>query len=201
MLESQSADNIFTFVLERLTADNLKVEFNNMKFVFPTKINEPDLMKFKIPSKAELRDIIQGDRTMYDERIKERLSCKICLKYDVLLLGGLPLAKPFQCLHYFHQKYIANWKEFSLTNKNRPGYLNISFFCSSKLSIQYTDLYDYDWNLNGTVTRLNKNRRFQTGVDNNIASTRSSLSISNPNQIRDDQDNRLKLYKTMHEEK
>ena len=71
----------------------------------------------------------------------------------------------------------------------------------SKLSIQYTDLYDYDWSLDGTMTRLNKNRRFQTGVDNNIDSTRSSLSISNPNQIRDDQDNRLKLYKTMHEEK
>ena len=127
MLESQSADDIFTFVLKRLTVDNLKVEFNNMKFVFSTKPNEPDLMKLKIHSKAELRGIIQGDRTMYDERIKERLSCKICLKYDVLLLGGLPLAKPFQCLHYFHPKCIANWKEFGLTNKNRPGHLNIFF--------------------------------------------------------------------------
>ena len=53
------------------------------------------------------------------------------------------------------------------------------------------------------MTRSNKNKSFQTGVDNNKASTRLSLSdsnISNPNQIRDDQDNRLKVYNTMHDE-
>ena len=202
-LESQHADDIFTFVLERLTKDNLQVVYENTKFIFTAKVNELDLIKLKIPSNAELSGIFQGDRTMYDERIKDRLSCKICLKYDVPLLGGLPLSKPFQCLHYFHSQCITNWKEFGLTSGECRGHLNICFYCRSELSSQYTDLYDYDWNLDGTVTRSNNNKRFPSVVDNNKASTRLSLSdsnITNPNQIRDDQDDRLKVYKTMHEE-
>ena len=194
MLESQHADDIFTFVLERLTKDNLQVVYENTKFIFTAKVNELDLIKLKIPSNAELSGIFQGDRTMYDERIKDRLSCKICLKYDVPLLGGLPLSKPFQCLHYFHSQCITNWKEFGLTSGECRGHLNICFYCRSELSSQYTDLYDYDWNLDGTVTRSNNNKRFPSVVDNNKASTRLSLSdsnITNPNQIRDDQDDYL----------
>ena len=66
-----------------MNLDNLKLEFDNVKFVFPAKLNELDLMKLKIPFECEMCGIIAGDRTMYDAIIKERLFCKICIKYDV----------------------------------------------------------------------------------------------------------------------
>ena len=62
---------------------------------------------------------------MYDERTKERLSCNICLKHDVPLLGDIPGAKPFQYLHYFHPQCVNNWKAWGLTIGNRSGPLNI----------------------------------------------------------------------------
>ena len=46
---------------------------------------------------------------MYDERIKDKLSCKICLKYDVPSLSSLPGAKLFQCLHYLYPQCVTNW--------------------------------------------------------------------------------------------
>ena len=53
-------------------------------------------------------DIIAGDRTLYDERINGKLSCNICLEYDVPSLGGLSGAKPFQCLHFSHPQCVTN---------------------------------------------------------------------------------------------
>ena len=50
--------------------------------------------------------IIAGERSMYDERIKERLSCKICLEYDVPSFGDIPVVKKFQCLHFFHPQCV-----------------------------------------------------------------------------------------------
>ena len=58
-------------------------------------MNELDLIKLKIPSEAELSDFIVGNKAIYDERIKERLSCKICNDYDVPSFGHIPSAKPF----------------------------------------------------------------------------------------------------------
>ena len=49
MLELNT-DNKVTFVVKRLDSDNLKLEFDNIKFVFPTKLNELDLIKLNIPS-------------------------------------------------------------------------------------------------------------------------------------------------------
>ena len=156
-----------------------------MKCVFSAKLNEIDLIKLKIPSDSEICGIIVGDRTMYDEIIKERLSCKICLKYEVPSLGGLSSSKPFQCLHYFHPQCVTNWKPWSLTIGNRSG-PDLLLFCGSKLCIRYKDLYDYEWNFDGTVTRFNSNSRYPIGLDTNIAVARSSRSVPNnpnPNQI------------------
>ena len=65
-----STDNKASFVVERLNPDTLKIEFDNMKYVFSAKLNEFDLIKLKIPSESKICGIIAGDRTMYDERIK-----------------------------------------------------------------------------------------------------------------------------------
>ena len=96
-----STDNNVTFVIERLNPNNLKLEFENMKCVFCAKLKELDIVKLKIPSESEMRVIIAGDRSFYDKRIQERLCCKICLRYDVPSFDGIPVAKLFQCLHFF----------------------------------------------------------------------------------------------------
>ena len=44
------------------------------------------------------------------------------------------------------------------------GYPNECFVCTSIISEKYTDLYDYDWNLNGLVTRSPVNKRFKKDV-------------------------------------
>ena len=42
-----STDNKASFVVERLNPDTLKIEFDNMKYVFSAKLNELDLIKLK----------------------------------------------------------------------------------------------------------------------------------------------------------
>ena len=105
-----STDNNVTFVIEMLNSDNLKLEIENMKHVFSANLNELDLIKLKIPSESEICGIIAGERSMYDERIEEILCCNIFLRYDVPSFGGIPVAKSFQCLHFFHPQCVTNWK-------------------------------------------------------------------------------------------
>ena len=65
------------------------------------------------------------------------------------------------------------------------------FFCESKLCNQYNNSYDYEWNLDGTVTHI--------GMNTNISVARSSCSLpndSNPYQIRDDEGEILICYKS-----
>ena len=94
-----STDNNVTFVIEWLNLDNLKLEFENIKNIFSAKLNELDFIKLKIPSESEMCGIIAGERSMYDERIKERLLCKICLEYDEPSFGAIP---------------VTNWKASGL---------------------------------------------------------------------------------------
>ena len=61
------------------------------------------------------------------KRIQERLCCKICLRYDVPSFDGIPIAKPFQCLHFFHPQCVTNWKKWGLTDENHSGPINASF--------------------------------------------------------------------------
>ena len=68
MLELNTDNNV-TFVSVRLNSDNLKVEFENIKYVFPAKLNELDLIKLKIPSESEMCGIIAGERSLYDKII------------------------------------------------------------------------------------------------------------------------------------
>ena len=77
---------------------------------FSAKLNELDLIKLKIPFESEMCGIIAGERSMYDERIQEMLCCNIFLRYDVPSFGGIPVAKSFQCLHFFYPQFVTNWK-------------------------------------------------------------------------------------------
>ena len=131
------------------------------------------------------------------------MSCKFYLKYDTPSLRGLLGAKPFQCLHYFHPQCVTNWKTLGLTIENCSGLLNDCFYCGSNMCISYNDFYDYEWNLNGKVTKANSNKHSRIGFDSNVAAASSSVIVSNnfnPNHVRDSQDDLINVYKMKHEE-
>ena len=50
---------------------------------------------------------------------------------------------------------------------NHEGIPNEFFLCKSIILDKYIDLYDYDWNLNGTVTTLPINKRYIKDVTMN----------------------------------
>ena len=50
--------------------------------VFQAALNELDLIKLKLPYKEELKRIFEGNMEMYNIRIDERLSCKVCNFYQ-----------------------------------------------------------------------------------------------------------------------
>ena len=55
------------------------------------------------------------------------------------------------------------------------------------MCITYNDLYDYECNLDGTVTKSNSNKRSRIGLDSNVATSTSSVIVPNrPNQFLQD---------------
>ena len=68
-------------------------------------------------------------------------------------------------------------------------------FCKSKLCNQFKKLYNYEWNLNGTVTHIGTNTTIYAA-----SSSRSLPNYSNPCQTVDDERERLTSYKKSLEE-
>ena len=81
---------------------------------------------------------------MYNNRIEDILSCKVCKCYDEPAVGAIQNSTPIQCIHLFHPLCVTIRNYHSLTIGNHEGHPNECFFCSSIISDKYTDLYDYD---------------------------------------------------------
>ena len=84
MLELNT-DNKITVVVEVMKANVLMPLFDdvNSTLVFQAALNELDLIKLKIPYKEELKCIVEGNMEMYNIRIDERLSQKVCNFYQM----------------------------------------------------------------------------------------------------------------------
>ena len=83
MLELNT-DNKIMFVVERMKVNLLLPLFGHMVSTlgFSAGLNEFDLIKLKLPSKTELKCITEGNQKLYNERIEDILSCKVCNFYD-----------------------------------------------------------------------------------------------------------------------
>ena len=149
-----NTDNNITFVVEGMKADELMPLFDDKDstVVFQAALNELDLIKLKIPFKDELKCIVEGSMDMYNNRIDNKLSCKVCNFYETPDDGCLPISRPFKCTHFFHHKCVNAWKFFDLdqTNKEKKTVSNECFVYKSGLCDLYKDLYDHDWNPNGS---------------------------------------------------
>ena len=69
----------------------------NSTLVFTAGLNELDLIKLKLPTKEELKGIVESNSKMYNDRIEDRVSCKMCMFYESPDDGGLPAFRPFKC--------------------------------------------------------------------------------------------------------
>ena len=165
MLELNIGNKI-TFVVERINTNLLMKCFD----FFSTGLNELDLIKFKIPSEAELNDIVEGNRKLYKDRIEDRLYCRICNSSDVTNVEGIPNSTSLLCLYYIHPLYVTEWKNTDLTKGYGEGYPNECFVCGGIISNKHTDVYGYHWNLNETLTKSLVNKRCKIAVDMNLIS-------------------------------
>ena len=79
MLELNTDDKI-TCVVEMMKVNVLIPLFESVDstLVFTTGLNELDLINLKLPSKEESKGIVEGNSEMYNDRIEDRLSCKVC---------------------------------------------------------------------------------------------------------------------------
>ena len=69
---------------------------------FSAALNQRDVIKLKLPSEAKLKGITEGNHKSFNEIIEDRVSCKVCNFYDAPDTGGVPDARPFKCIHFFH---------------------------------------------------------------------------------------------------
>jgi len=62
-------------------------------------------------------------------------------------------------MYTFLSSCVTVWKFFGLdqTNKEKKSVSNECFVCKSGLCDLYKDLYDHDWNPNGSVTKSKVN--------------------------------------------
>ena len=54
----------------------------NSTLVFAAGLNELDLIKLKLPTKEEINGIVKGNFKLYNDRIEERLFCRVCMFYE-----------------------------------------------------------------------------------------------------------------------
>ena len=125
---------------------------------------------------------------MYNSRIDERLS----YNED----GCLPISRPFKCTHFFHTKRVTAWKLFSLdqTNKEKNIVSNEYFVYKSGLCDLYKDLYDHDWNPNGSATKSKVNAR---NVSDDVTHSVTQIQVRAPTttlNFRDQQQSDLGYY-------
>ena len=93
-------------------------------------------------------------------------------------------------------KCVTAWKFFGLdkANKERKFVSNECFVCKSGLCNFYKDLYDHDWNSNGTVTRYNINAR---NVTDDVTNYDARIQVRAPTttlNFRDQQQSKLSYY-------
>ena len=97
MLEVNT-DNKIMFIIEWMKATLLLKMYEpvNSTFVFSTGLNELDIIKLKLPNEVQLKTIIEGKFKLYNDRIEDRLSCKVCNFYELADDGGVSGLRPFK---------------------------------------------------------------------------------------------------------
>ena len=68
--------------------------------VFIAGLNELDLIKLKLPTKEELKGIIEGNSKMYNDIIEDKVSCNVFNFYESPDDGYLLDSRPFKCTHF-----------------------------------------------------------------------------------------------------
>ena len=98
--------------------------------------------------------------------------------YDVSSIGGIPRSTPFQYLHYYHHVCLTHCNNYGLAKGEGEGCPTRCFFCQIVVSDKYNELYDYDWIMNGSITKSVVNKRNKSVVDfNSVARLPSTVIV------------------------
>ena len=81
-----------------------------------------------------------------------------------LLLVVFKVPLPFKCLQCYHPGCLTDWKTYGSTKGDGEGCPNYYFLCKSIILDKYNDMYDYDLNMNRTVTKSSVNQRNKSVV-------------------------------------
>ena len=93
-----NTDNKITCVVEMIKMNLLLPMFKPVfaTLVFTVGLNELDLIKLKLPSKEELKYIVDRNSKLYNDKIEDRLSCKVCIIFESPDDECLPVSRPFK---------------------------------------------------------------------------------------------------------
>ena len=104
LLNRNSNDNAFVFVLEKLDKDTLKHQFDDHNVTFNCHIRDVELGKILTPNVEDLSMFVKANFKSYNTRLENRLACNICHSYKLqdTEKGYTPDCRPFDCYHYYH---------------------------------------------------------------------------------------------------
>ena len=99
-------DEKIAFVVEMAKANLLMTMFEpiTITLVITTGLNELDLIKLKLPTEKELKSIVEGNSKLYNDRIEERLFCKVCIFMNHLMMEDFQFPDHL----YVHISFILN---------------------------------------------------------------------------------------------
>ena len=171
LLDRNSNDNDFAFVLERLDKDELKHQFDIHNVVFDCHIRDGDLCKILTPSLEDLSLFRKGNFDNYNNRLVHRLTCNICrcYKWKDTDTGYTPDCRPFDCYHYYYGKCLESWKSFHLEkNKGIVKTIRCSL-CQSNAREMFENLYACEWKINGSGSMLSPDTRIEViDIDDSV---------------------------------
>ena len=127
MLDSNSKEKIYFFVLKKLGKDRLYEQFNDRKIVFNSVFRDSEFGMILRPSEIYLSEFIIRKSKTYHHRVEDILSYPLCHWYKYLDSpdGCLPQCCPFDCYQKIFRTYLAIYTiKFShLDTRQHPGYV------------------------------------------------------------------------------
>ena len=98
--------------------------------------------------------------------------------YNIPIVGGIPTFAPYQCLHCYHRVCLIDWRNYGSTKGDGEGCPNYCVLCKSIIADKYNNLYDYDWNMNGSaITSLVDKRNKLVIVLDSVARILSTVNV------------------------
>ena len=192
LLDRNSNDNTFVFVLEKLDKDDLKHQFDNHNVNCNCHIRDGELGKFLTPIVEELYMCGKANFEIYNTRLENRLACNIyhCYKWQDIETG-------FDCYHYYHGECLENWKAYHI-DKNEGITKTIKCSsCQSNIREKYDNVYTCEWKVDGSGSMWSSDARIEVIDIENLGDVEITDTSNTPN-FKEQQNIAITRYNHLH---